>query len=282
MAMSLRWTVLLAAGYLWAADDPKTLEAYLGSTPKLDGILSPGEYADATEFGGVDGWKPQFAPVTDPKDLSVRAWVKHDDKRLYFAFDVTDDVLYGIDTPRWLPKNNPKAHELTREGFPWFGDEIEVLINGTKRWSGEEDAAGNGESWQMVCNLTKSRKGGIGVGGLLEGEPRRFQGAWDRYGKWIASDAQECVAKQRPGGYVIEWAINFNPCLEIWPGIFYNPALGEKKMGLNILIGDLDRDEFGSDNPYGFHHENSWSGSKDTRTHLREFGTLIVKPGKKP
>ena len=90
---------------------------------------------------------------------------------------------------------------------------------------------------------------------------------------WIASGAQECVAKARPGGYVIEWAIRFDPCLEVEPGVFYSTAMGDRRMGLNILIGDLDRDEFRSDNPYGFHHENSWAGSKNTRTHLRDFGT---------
>jgi hypothetical protein len=108
--------------------------------------------------------------------------------------------LYGIDTPRWLPANNPKAHDLTRDGFPWFGDEIELLINATNHWTGNQDSAGNGSSWQMVCNLTKSRKGGIGAGGLLEGEPRRSADAWAKYQEWILSGAQECVAKPKPGG----------------------------------------------------------------------------------
>jgi SSS family solute:Na+ symporter len=35
----------------------------------------------------------------DPKDLAPHGCVKHDGKRLYFAFDITDDVLYGTDTP---------------------------------------------------------------------------------------------------------------------------------------------------------------------------------------
>ena len=150
-------------------------------------------------------------PAESAKDLSLRGYVKHDGKRLYFAFDVTDDVLYGIDTPRWLPVNNPKAHDLTREGFPWFGDEMEVLINASNHWTGNEDSAGNGSSWQMVCNLTKSRKGGVGVGGLLEGEPRREPQAWQTYQKWILRGAQECVAKPKPGGkgYIIEWAVSF-------------------------------------------------------------------------
>src|SRR5437867_922015 len=133
---------------------------------------------------------PQFSPTTDPKDLSLKGYVKHDGKRLYFAFDVTDHVLYGIDTPRWLPDENAKAHELSRTGYPWFGDEMEVLINAANQWQGNENSAGNGASWQMVCNLTKSRKGGVGVGGLLEGEPRSQQSAWDTYQRWILSGAQ--------------------------------------------------------------------------------------------
>lgn len=277
-----RWlSVLLLAVRLHAGEDPKKLDAYLGATPRLDGAIAPGEWDDATPFIGVDGWKPQFLPVTDAKDLSLRGWVKHDGRRLYFAFDVTDDVLYGIDTPRWLPSNNPKAHDLTREGFPWFGDEVEVLINATNRWSGREDSAGNGTSWQMVCNLTKSRTGGVGAGGILEGEPRRVATAWETYSRWIETGAQECVAKRRPGGYVIEWAIRFDPCLEVEPGVFYSTSMGDRPMGLNLLIGDLDRDEYRSDNPYGFHHENSWAGSKNTRTQLRDFGTLWMRAGKR-
>jgi SSS family solute:Na+ symporter len=88
-------------------------------------------------------------------------------------------------TPRWLPEKNPKAHELTREGWPWFGDEMELLINASNTWKGDENAAGNGSSWQMVCNLTKSRLGGVGKGGLLEGEPRSDAKAWETYQRWI-------------------------------------------------------------------------------------------------
>ena len=268
--------LLLTARLLPAGTDPKVLDAWPGKTPVLDGVISPGEWDDAAVFTGVDGWRPQFSPVTDAKDLSLKAYVKHDGRRLYFAFDVTDDILYGIDTPRWLPPNNPKAHDLTREGFPWFGDEIELLINASNRWTGKQDSAGNGSSWQMVCNLTKSRKGGNGAGGLLEGEPRSSAQAWQTYQEWILSGAQECVAKPKPGGkgYIIEWAVSFNPCLEVEPGVFYSPALGDRAMGLNILIGDLDEKK--PDNPYGFHHENSWAGEKNTRTQLWNFGTLHI------
>ncbi len=259
------------------------VDAYLGSTPKLDGVLSPGEWTDATPIVGTLDWTPQFSRTTDVKDLSLQGWVKHDRTHLYFAFDVTDDVLYGIDTPRWLPDENPKAHELTRQGYPWFGDEMELLINARNSWTGTESAAGNGSSWQMVCNLTKSRKGGIGTGGLLEGEPRSKREAWDTYRNWIDAGAQEAVARPKPGGhgYIIEWAVRFNPCLEIAPGRFYSPTT-DATVGLNIAVGDLDRKEDGQGNFGNFHHEDWLSGHKNTRTELRDWTTLTLHAGPRP
>ena len=93
----------------------------------------------------------------DPKDSLGNRLRQADAKYLYFAFDVTDDVLYGIDTERWLPDNNPRAHEISTSGYPSFGDEMEVLLNASNKWQGDENATGNGSSWQMVCNLTKSQ-----------------------------------------------------------------------------------------------------------------------------
>lgn len=266
---------------LSAGEFPRTLEAFRGTTPKLDGVLSPGEYDDATPLTGVKGWTAQFTPARDPKDLALKGWVKHDGQRLYFAFEIVDDVLYGIDTPRWLPDNNVKAHELTPQGYPWFGDEMEVLINATNRWTGNENAAGNGSSWQMVCNLTKSRLGGVGVGGLMEGEPRVKADAWDTYRRWIESGAQQCAAKRQTGGYVIEWAASFNPCFEVAPGQFYDPAAGDRAVGLNIALGDLDEKEKGAGNFGNFHHEEWWAGEKDVRTQLRQWGTLWLRAGKR-
>lgn len=254
----------------------RSLYAFPGKAPTLDGVITPGEWDDATQFFGVQDWIPQFSPTTDPIDLSVHAYVKHDGTRLYFAFDVTDDVLYGIDTPRWLPDNNPKAHDLTREGYPWFGDEMEILLNPANKWIANESVSGNGQSWQMVCNLTKSRLGGVGTGGLLEGEPRSKQQVWETYQKWIIDKSMECTAKVKPGGkgYIIEWAINFDPCLEVEPGAFYSTRLGNRAMGLNIALGDLDEKSRGEGNFGNFHHEDWFSGEKNVRTQLRHFGTL--------
>ena len=106
--------------------------------------LAPGEWTDASEIRGVRDWTPEFSEVRSDADLALRGWVKHDKECLYFAFEITDDVLHGIDTDRWLPKENPKAHELSRDGYPWFGDEMELLLNASNRWTGDEDVSGDG------------------------------------------------------------------------------------------------------------------------------------------
>ncbi len=277
---------LAAAPSTFEATGHPVMRAWRGTTPELDGVISPGEWADAESFSGGRGWIHTFSPTTDDTDLSLQGWVKHDGQNLYFAFQVFDDVLYGIDTPRWLPDENAKAHDLTREGFPWFGDEIEILINA--RPTGKEpdgfECSGNGSSWQMVCNLTKSRLGGVGVGGLLEGEPRSSIQAWETYQNWIVTGAMKAVAKRSVGpkkGYVIEWMIRPNPCLEVKPGVFWNPQLGETRMGLNLALGDLDEKATGKGNFGSFHHEDWWSGGPQTRTHLNNFGSLIIMPGPK-
>ncbi|MEQ1748429.1 MAG: hypothetical protein ABL974_03335 [Prosthecobacter sp.] len=270
------WPAVWAAAGEW----PRELSAPFGQTPVLDGVISDQEWSDATVFVGTKGWTPQFTPTKSNDDLSLRGWVKYDDQRLWFAFEVKDDVLYGIDTERWLPEKNLQAHELTTQGWPWFGDEMEILINAANSWQGDENARGNGHSWQMVCNLTKSRLGGIGQGGLIEGEPRVKAEAWSTYQKWIESGAMQAVAKPKPSGkgYVIEWSIAFEPCLEIAPGKFFTPSDQEVLMGLNLAVGDLDEKAKGEGNFGNFLHEDWFAGEKNKRTHVRQWGRLRMLP----
>lgn len=276
---------LLVATGCRAGEYPRVVRCWRGSTPAVDGVLSPGEWDDAAAISGRD-WIPQFTPTTDPADLSLRGWVKHDGRDLYFAFEVTDDLLYGIETERWLPEENPAAHELTREGYPWFGDEMELLINAANTWEQRDgqNCPGDGSAWQMVCNLTKSRLGGVGVGGLLEGEPRAVESAWNNYQRWILDRSMEAAARVKPdqSGYVIEWRIQPDPCLEVAPGRFWSPALGTVRMGLNLAVGDLDDKPTGAGNFGNFHHEDWWAGEKDKRTWLKQWGTLVVEPGPPP
>jgi SSS family solute:Na+ symporter len=89
----------------------------------------------------------------------------------------------------------------------------------------------------------------------------------------------DCAAKPKPGGkgYVLEWAISFDPCLEVAPGQFYSPGLGDRPMGLNIALGDLDQKERGAGNFGNFHHEDWWTGTPKGRTRIKEWGTLWIR-----
>jgi SSS family solute:Na+ symporter len=290
----MRALFVLACGA--AAVSPPPLHAYHGSTPTLDGLLTPGEWSDATAFGGIGSFDSQFAPVTDPSDLDVSGFVKHDGKRLYFAFNITDDVLYFFETPNWMPRQNPNADDLTVEGFPWFGDEMELLINAPNTWSNASNAVtGTPGVWQMVCNLHKSRLGGLGVGGLMEGEPRSSPTAWENYGQWIYSRAMECAVQRFPGAgaknssvYGMEWAIDFNPLLQTAPGVWWNASQGAVSMGLNVALGDTDTQEEEDPAGYGLRHEDWFSGNTsctgggNCHTLLSFLGTLVMEPGQKP
>src|SRR5206468_2561897 len=46
-----------------------TLVSWFGSTPQIDGVLAPHEWADATAFRGVRNWAAEFSPVSDDNDL---------------------------------------------------------------------------------------------------------------------------------------------------------------------------------------------------------------------
>lgn len=280
---------------------PSTIEVYRGSTPTVDGVLEEGEWDDASMVECCDGWNAQFSEVTDPEDLSAEVWIKHDGEKLYVAYDVTDNVLYGHDTERWVPdafaEEFPNVHELSREGFPWYGDGVELLVNAEYEWSMEDNEKNkaSGLSWQMICSIHKSRLGGVGTPGLLEGEERNIPGpdgesipnpAWDNYTNWIRSGAMKAEVrikdKESEGsGYVIEWMISPEPCLEVDSGTYWSPELGTTRMGLNIAVGDFDTMEDGEGNWGNFHHENWWAGEKDKRTWLKQWGTMVVHPGEK-
>lgn len=275
---------------------PAPLHAYLGSTPVLDGLLAPAEWADATPFGSISSFDPNFSPVTDPRDLGVSGYVKHDRTRLYFAFNITDDVLYALQTPHWLPAGNPAAENLTTAGWPWFGDEMEILINAPNTFAGPYDGVlGVPGLFQLVCNLHKSRLGGQGVGGMLEGEPRSSETAWTNYNQWIYSRAAECAVRALPGAdgsggsvYGVEWAFDFCPLLETAPGVCYSAsATAPVSMGLNIALGDTDAQAQG-DATFGLRHEMWWAGNTSCAGHgnchtlLSQFGTLVMEPGPRP
>jgi solute:Na+ symporter, SSS family len=218
----LRALVFFLALPAMAGDYPRTLYAYPGRTPVVDGVLSPGEWDDALEFKGVSNWIHQSEP---PVGLSVRMFVKHDAAHLYFAFDVTGDRLDN--------------------------DAVAIFLNPSNQWNDRQTPAGDGASWSLICNLSG------GLAGANNGA---------EYQRWIRSGAQQAVARTKPGrhGYVIEWAVSFNPCLEVAPGKFYSANMGDRAMGLNIAI-------------YEGHAIEWLAGNKDAPTELRNWGTLWMK-----
>lgn len=278
-------TLFLLPLLVYCGEWPREMRAYLGIAPKLDGIISEGEYDDATAFSGTKFWMHQFAIPRDSLDFSFKGWVKHDGNNLYFAFDVIDDTLYGYDTEKWGPIKNPKVHELSPDGFPWWGDGLEILMNPAYKWNADSShgAVGDGSSWQMVVSTHKSRLGGLGVPGLMEGEPRVEPYAWNIYQKWILNgDMQAAVrikSKEELRGYVVEWKIKGNPCLEIKPGKYWSAELGEVKVGLNIGTQDLDNNVISETELNHMNHEDWWTGDREKRTRLEQFGTLILMPG---
>ncbi len=54
--------MLIAPMFLWGQAKPPALVSYYGKTPVLDGVLSPGEWNDATEFRGAKDWWPTSIP----------------------------------------------------------------------------------------------------------------------------------------------------------------------------------------------------------------------------
>ena len=126
-------------------------------------------------------------------------------------------------------------------------------------------------------------EGGVGKGGLLEGEPRRDAKAFATYSNWIDTKAMVAATSVKPDrkGYVIEWSIAFDPCVEVEPGKYWSPTVGDREVGLNIALGDLDTPEAGAGNFGNFHHEDWFSGEPQTRTQLNNFGTLRLHAKRK-
>jgi hypothetical protein len=141
----------------------RELKSFLSdNVPVIDGHISPKEWADATRFtnlvGGKNSWLCEFFPVIDEHDLSLAAgYVKHTSEGLYFAFNVTDNLHYGTDTPRWVPKGNPNANLVNASGWAFFGDEMEILLNAAGPTTQELDVAGNATQWQMVVSGRRER-----------------------------------------------------------------------------------------------------------------------------
>ena len=203
---------------------------------------------------------------------------------------MTDDVLYGIDIERWLPAENAEAHAFTQTGWSWFGDGVEIMLNPSYLWfesssDGPGDAwrdvqynDGSGRSWQMVCSVSKSWKDQLNGSGLMPGEQRVNNSSFRTYVDWIEKGAMDAVLKVKEGGkgYIVEWRVNFDLCLEFQPGVFWNPELGIAKLGFNAAAQDLDEKAKVEWNFAYLYHEQWWTGA-DSEPYLpKSFGTIVL------
>ena len=267
--------------------DNSLLTAYKGITPVLDGFISEGEYSDAESITGVKDWYSDTGiACEDSLDLSVRVYYKHDGAHLFFAFDVTDNILYGFDTERWLPAANPDANSLVRgEGWPWFGDGLEIMMNPSYTWDDTKKSVGDGTIWQTICSTHKSFAGGLEFGGLIEGIPYT-EYAWTNYQDWYINEYMKASVRIKSedegSGYVVEWRISPNPCMQIDESNYVDLSK-ESKVGINLEFEDLDRPEDGqgTGNLVEFRHVDYMSKLPDLRKNIAKgFATLVLTPEK--
>jgi len=265
-----------------AQTTPRKLEVWKGSTPTIDGVISANEYSDANSFQFDKQWFEEYGTVTNPLEYSLKGWIKHDGTNLFIAFDVTDSIVYGYDIPRWTPDGSPNANSLTQaDDWPFFGDAIEIFLHTSNKFTPTQTVAGNGYSWNVICNTHKSRLGQLNYGGLVEGYPRD-NNSFNTYQNWILNgDLEAKVRIKTPpelNGYVIEWKIKSNPCMQVGPNAYWSPSNHADTMRINFEPEDVDRKIEGN----GFanmHHIIQYSGAKNKpKAYISNWALLIIHP----
>ncbi len=262
----------------------RMLVGWKGSTPRFDGRLDEGEYQDAAGFRWSDEWvEAMKQEIESPEDLYFEGWVKHDGEHLYLAFDIQDDLFYGIETERWTAPHAPDTHVIgeRERGRPWFGDMIEILIYGRMLdlQVPVSDVTGDGRGIQIIYNLTKSLEGGVGVPGMLPHGPNRTEENWENNRRWILEDIIETrtVRNDEVDRYTVEIRIRLQGGIEIREGVYWSPEEEDTPIGFNLAIGDVDTMDRSPD--FSLHHETWWAGKlTDGSDGLRKkfWGILIL------
>lgn len=261
-----------------------------GATPEFDGRIGLAEYDDAAPFEWNADWVEAMKQgITSKQDLDFNGWVKHDGEHLYLAFNVTDDIFYGIETERWLPPQDEFTHVIgeRERGRPWFGDMIEILIFGRMLEIAEpvSDVTGDGRGIQIIYNLTKSLEGGIGAPGMLPHGPNRTVENWENNKRWILDDVIETrtVIHSVEDRYTVEARIRLDGGVEISEGQFWTDGMPDTPIGFNLAIGDVDEAEMSPDGL--LHHETWWAGKTvqpDSGPRLKLWGALVLTSKPKP
>ena len=270
-------------------DLDRRMICWRGNTPEFDGRITEGEYADAAPFRWNADWiEAMQLAIESRQDLDFHGWVKHDGKHLYLAFDVTDDLFYGIDTERWLPAQDHDAHVIgeRERGRPWFGDMIEVLIYGRMLDVKEPvaDVTGDGRGIQIIYNLTKSLEGGIGVPGMLPHGPDRSVENWENNRRWILDDIIETRTEiyEPEDRYTVELRIRLDGGIEITDGGYWLDGMADTPIGFNLAIGDVDTEDKSPDGL--LHHETWWAGKltpRDRTPRVKLWGVLVLTSQRK-
>ena len=243
----------------WA---PPEVRCPFGKAPVLDGVAAKGEWDDALVVRrAADPWPHdtmvQKLNVTyDPKDLACAIRMKHDGARLYVLCEITDDLLYNLDTEEWAPdqyKSRTKPYWKSppgKEDWGYWGDcfEIGICANTSGDYkgfpvTGPVDPKKPGECWKV--------QGNISYGRVMPGEVLT---------DWVEKGTMRCAMKrqEKAKGYVLEWSIAFNPCLAVGDGRYYEPD-NSSPMGLQFLLIDVDTPEAakGKLNPL-ISHQGVW------------------------
>jgi len=258
--------------------------AWQGSVPNFDGKIEADEYSDASHFSWSKDWieaMPQ--EIESPEDLDFEGWVKHDGEYLYLAFDVWDDIFYGIETESWLPTQDPQAHVIGErlQGRPWFGDMIEILLYGRLMdlQTPVGGVTGDGRGLQIIYNLNKSLEGGVGFPGMLPHGPGRSVENFENNKRWILEDIIETKTYRidRENRYMVEVRIRLDGGIEVEEGIYWSVNKPDTVIGFNLSIGDVDGPDKSPDGL--LHHETWWAGKwsqGDQYTRKKFWGLLIL------
>ncbi len=241
---------------------PPEVRCPFGKAPVLDGVAAKGEWDDALVLRrAADPWphdtmSQQLNVTYDPADLACAIRMKHDGARLYVLCEITDDLLYNLDTEEWVPdsyKSRTKPYWKSppgKEDWGYWGDCFETGIcanmDGAYKSfavTGPVDANKPGECWKV--------QGNISYGRVMTGEVLK---------DWVEKGAMRCAMKRlaKGRGYVLEWSIALNPCFAVGEGKFYEPGKSPA-VGLQIMLLDVDTPEAakGKLNPL-INHQGVW------------------------
>ncbi len=137
----------------------------------------------------------------------------------------------------------------------------------------------------MVCSSHKSYLNRLKAGGLVEGNPRNAA-AWGTYERWIKDSAMvaavNVIQDSFHHGYIIEWKISANPCLQLTENDYWKPSRGAVSMKFDIEVQDLDVPGNDMGNIHKYHHIELWSGSNKDKDLISKWGNLVLLPGHKP